>query len=100
MRHLIYGAVAVFATIALPASAQTQNQGGSAPVTAPSAQNSGTGIAGQPGGKSGPAARSSGPAAANDQDNRFAQQQDSSKIPGKPGGKSGETVKPSDPQQR
>jgi hypothetical protein len=99
MRRYVYGAVGLAAMMAVPVSAQTQNQGGSAPVSAPSAQNSGAGIPGQPGNKSGPAARSSGPAATNE-DNRFAQQQDAAKIPGKPGGKSGPAVKPSDSSQK
>jgi hypothetical protein len=92
MRCYLYAAAALIAMMALPVSAQTQNQGGSAPVTSPSAQNSGTGIPGQSGTQSGPAPSSSGPAAANE-DNRFVQQQDSAKIPGQPGGKSGEAAK-------
>jgi hypothetical protein len=92
MRCYLYAAAAFVAMTALPVSAQTQNQGGSAPVTTPSAQNSGTGISGQSGTQSGPSPSSPGSAAA-DEDSRFAQQQDSAKIPGKPGGKSGEAVK-------
>jgi hypothetical protein len=49
------------------------------------------GIAGQPGGKNGPAPNST---ASGDQKNPTTQLQDTSKIQGKPGGKSGPAVKP------
>jgi hypothetical protein len=41
------GAIAILAMVAFPALAQTQ--------TSPSSQNSGAGVAGEPGSKSGPA---------------------------------------------
>ena len=65
--------------------------------TAPSAQNSGAGIAGQPGGKSGPAAKSGtvGSSSSSNQGNSAVQQQDAAKIPGMPGNKSGPSQKPS-----
>jgi len=75
------------------ALAQTQKPDVSA---APSAQNSGAGIAGQPGNKSGPAVK---PApgtvgsTAPDQQNPTVQQQDSSNIKGMPGNKSGPPAK-------
>jgi Cu/Ag efflux protein CusF len=53
--------------------------------TPPSAQNSGAGIAGKPGSKSGPVAK---PGTIG-QGNPTVQQQDSAKIPGLPGNKSG-----------
>ena len=60
--------------------------------TAPSTQNSGAGIAGKPGSKSGPAAKpgtiGSGLSSSN-QGNPAVQQQDPAKIPGLPGNKSG-----------
>jgi hypothetical protein len=77
-------ATAVAVVLAVPAGAQTV---GNPAMNAPSAQNSGTGIAGQPGNKNGPAARSG-------QDQNASSQQDTSKIPGKPGGKSGPAVMP------
>ena len=83
MTFRLTGAIAVVAMVALPALAQTP--------TPPSSQNSGVGIAGQPGGKNGPAAKS---AASDDQRNLTTQLQDTSKIQGKPGGKSGPAVKP------
>ena len=83
MTFRLSGAIAVLAVIALPALAQTP--------TAPSSQNSGVGIAGQPGGKNGPAPN---PTANNDQKNPTTQLQDTSKIQGKPGSKSGSAVKP------
>ena len=59
--------------------------------TAPSAQNSGAGIAGQPGSKSGPAAKPGtiGSSSTSNQGNPAVQQQDPAKIPGLPGNKSG-----------
>ena len=72
------GAIAILAMVALPALAQT-----------PTPPNSGAGIAGQPGGKSGPAAKTT---AGDDQRNPMTL--DTSKIQGKPGSKSGPAVKP------
>src|SRR4051794_8390833 len=59
---------------------------------APSAQNSGAGIPGLPGSKSGPAVRprdAAGSAASASQQNTTVQQQDASKIQGLPGNKNG-----------
>ena len=83
MTFRLTGAIAILAMVALPALAQTQ--------TSPSSQNSGAGIAGQPGGKNGPAPKST---ASNDQNNPTTQLQDTSKIQGKPGSKSGPAVNP------
>jgi hypothetical protein len=83
MTFHLTGAIAILAMVALPALAQTP--------TPPSSQSSGVGIAGQAGGKNGPAPNSS---ASNDQRNPATQLQDTSKIQGKPGGKSGPAVKP------
>jgi hypothetical protein len=58
----------------------------------PSAQNSGAGIAGQPGGKNGPAANSRGQVASSDQTHSTTHLQDTAKIPGKAGGTSGPAV--------
>src|ERR1700757_5402346 len=55
----------------------------------PGPQNSGAGIAGQPGGKNGPAAKVQGQVANSDQTNSTTRLQDTAKIPGKAGGKSG-----------
>jgi hypothetical protein len=83
MTFRLAGAIAILAIVALPALAQTP--------TSPSSQNSGVGIAGQPGGKNGPAPNTT---ATNGQQNPTTQLQDTSKIQGKPGGKSGPAVKP------
>jgi hypothetical protein len=83
MTFRLTGAIAILAMVALPALAQTPPP--------PSSQNSGVGIAGQPGGKNGPAPNST---ASGDQKNPTTQLQDTSKIQGKPGGKSGPAVKP------
>jgi membrane protein implicated in regulation of membrane protease activity len=84
MKALVAAALAILAFSVLPAMAQTTS-------TQPSnGQNSGTGIAGQPGGKNGPAAKSH----ANDQTNPTTREQDSSKVQGKPGSKSGPAVTP------
>ncbi len=66
------------------------------PVTAPSGQNSGAGIPGQPGNKNGPpAARQGtvGSTATTKQGNITTQEQDSARIKGLPGNKSGEPEK-------
>ena len=83
-------ALAISSPVAL---AQTANSGVS---TTPSAPNSGAGIAGQPGNKNGPAARSTdtvGSAAGANQQNPA---QDASNIKGLPGNKSGPAVRQPD----
>jgi hypothetical protein len=65
-------------------------------TNAPSAQNSGAGIAGHPGSKSGPAAKPETKGtvgSATDQQNTTVQHQDPSKIQGMPGNKSGPPAK-------
>ena len=96
MFRLLMGAT-VLAIVALPASAQTTAPSGGGQVTAPSGgQNSGAGIPGKPGSKSGPAVKPSGETTGSDMSdhNRAVRQQDSSKIPGQPGNKSGPSVRP------
>lgn len=63
-------------------------QMGSSTTGQPSAQNSGTGVSGAPGGKNGPPASS-----ATTGSNQSVQQQDSSGIKGLPGNKSGPPAK-------
>ena len=85
-------AAAVLAMLATPALAQTT---GNSTINSPSAHNSGAGIAGQPGGKNGPAAKSdTNQTASSQQTNSTTSLQDTSKIPGKPGSKSGPAVTP------
>ncbi len=65
-------------------------------VPTPSAQNSGAGIAGQPGSKNGPAVKPEAKGtvgSATDQKNTTVQQQDPSRIQGMPGNKSGPPAK-------
>jgi len=96
MLRLLTGAIAL-ATVTLPASAQNTAPSGGGQVTVPSGQNSGAGIPGKPGSKSGPAAKpSSSETTGSDtsDQNRAVRQQDSSKIPGQPGNKSGPAVTP------
>jgi hypothetical protein len=95
MLKLLTGVIAL-AIVTLPASAQTTAPPGGGQVTVPSGQNSGAGIPGKPGSKSGPAAKSSSETTGSDTSdhNRAVRQQDSSKIPGQPGNKSGPAVKP------
>jgi hypothetical protein len=94
MLRLLMGATAL-AIVTLPASAQNTAPPGGNQVTVPSGQNSGAGIPGKPGSKSGPAAKSSSETTGSDIDqNRAVRQQDSSKIPGQPGNKSGPAVRP------
>src|SRR5690242_2276192 len=77
------------------ASAQSNNS----PATAPSGQNSGAGIPGQPGNKNGPPAQKGtvGSTATTKQGNTTTQEQDSARIKGLPGNKSGEPEKRSAP---
>ncbi|MCK1626873.1 hypothetical protein IVA98_27815 [Bradyrhizobium sp. 160] len=66
---------------------------------APSAQNSGASIAGQPGNKSGPAVKPGetvGASSSSNQQNPTVQQQDTSNIKGLPGNKSGPPAKEPD----
>lgn len=67
-------------------------------ITAPTTQNSGAGIAGKPGNKSGPAARPGGTTGqgsnANDGRNESRGGQDAAKVPGLPGSKSGPATRP------
>jgi hypothetical protein len=80
------------AAIAQTTGASSQNQS-----VAPTTPNSGAGIPGQPGNKSGPPARRSGTIGSgvdsSSDVNGGMQTQDASKIPGKPGSKSGPAVK-------
>jgi hypothetical protein len=76
--------------LASPAMAQAP---ANSTVKTPSAQNSGAGIPGQPGGKNGPAVGKD-QAATSQQTNPATSLQDTAKIPGKPGGKSGSAVMP------
>ena len=85
MKWTISLAALALAVSAPAALAQTTTPDVSA---APSAQNSGAGIAGQPGNKNGPAAKPGGTVGAN-QTNPTVQLQDTSNIKGLPGGKSG-----------
>ena len=87
----ILGAAAVLSLTVLPAGAQTTNAPSSSQM-APTGQNSGTGVQGMPGNKSGPAAKSDqqgGTTTGSNQQNSTTQQQDSSKIPGATGNQSG-----------
>jgi hypothetical protein len=95
MLRLLIGAAAL-ALVTLPASAQSTAPSEGGQVTAPSGQNSGPGIPGKPGSKSGPAVKPSGETTGSDMSdhNRAVRQQDSSKIPGQPGNKSGPAVTP------
>jgi hypothetical protein len=95
MLRLLMGAIAL-AIVTVPAAAQTTAPGAGTQTTVPSGQNSGAGIPGKPGSKSGPAAKSSSETTGSDTNdhNRAVRQQDSPKIPGQPGNKSGPAVRP------
>lgn len=90
---MIAGTLAIaFALSTNAATAQTTKPDVS---SAPSAQNSGTGIAGQPGNKNGPAAKPGDTVGSSStQQNATTSQQDTSNIKGLPGNKSGPAVKP------
>ena len=93
MRWIVRMLALALAVSASTALAQTQKPDVSA---APSAENLGAGIAGQPGNKSGPAVKPArgtiGSTAPNQHDPRV-QQQDPSNIKGLPGNKSGQAAK-------
>jgi hypothetical protein len=84
-------AALVFAAMASPAMSQTGSPAGAGQVTGPSGPNSGAGIAGHPGNKSGPAVRppSATSGAGTSTSPESPAMQDASKIPGQPGNKSG-----------
>lgn len=90
----IASALFALAMLAPAAFAQTTKPDVS---SAPSAQNSGAGIAGQPGNKNGPAAKPGetvgSSSTLNGQQNPTVQQQDTSNIKGLPGNKSGPPAK-------
>ncbi len=89
MRSVAIALASVLILSAPAAIAQTTTPNVS---TAPSAQNSGAGIAGQPGNKNGPVAKPGdtvGSGATLNQQNPTVQQQDTSNIKGLPGNKSG-----------
>lgn len=90
MKLIILAATLAF--VGAPVWAQTS--GGN--VKAPSAQNSGAGIAGQPGNKNGPAPQQTTIGAGiNASSEKSVREQDPAKIPGKAGGKSGPAQAPS-----
>jgi hypothetical protein len=99
MLRFLAGAVAL-ALVTLPASAQSTPPAGAGQTTVPPG-NSGAGIPGQPGNKSGPAVKNpsgttgSGANSTGQQNGTVGQ--DASKVQGLPGSKSGPAVKgPSD----
>ncbi len=64
------------------------------PQEQPGHQNSGAGIPGKPGGKSGPAVRPPNTATGSAVTSDEGRNQDAAKVPGLPGSKSGPAVKP------
>ncbi len=91
MKWIVSG-LALALALSAPAMAQTSTKPDVS--SAPSAQNSGAGIPGQPGGKNGPAVkRGETVGSGADQHNPTVQQQDTSKIKGMPGNKSGPPAK-------
>ena len=89
MAKIFAGPLAVaIAFLPVAAVAQTSSPGTQdRPSVTPTTPNSGAGVPGHPGNKSGPAARRSGTTGSDV--NSGTSTQDTSKIPGKPGGKSG-----------
>jgi hypothetical protein len=82
----------VIAFLPAIAVAQTSTTGPQdRPAVAPTTPNSGAGVPGHPGNKSGPAAKR--PGTTGSDVNSGTSTQDTSKIPGKPGGKSGPAAK-------
>jgi hypothetical protein len=91
MKRIVTTLAILAMTAALPALAQTTSPNASTP----SAQNSGTGIQGQPGNKSGPPAQrgTTTGSSSDSQNNEAVRQQDASKVKGLPGNKSGPPAK-------
>lgn len=90
----VTGAV-ILVALALPAAAWAQSSKPDV-SSAPSAQNSGAGIAGQPGNKSGPAVKPGetvGSSSTNATGNTAVQSQDPTNIKGAPGNKNGPPAK-------
>jgi hypothetical protein len=87
MKAMTSAAAIALMVSTLTASAVTINQ----PMAAPSAQNSGVGIAGLPGSKDGPAVRPGtvGSSARAEHYNLAVAEQDSANVPGSAGNKSG-----------
>jgi len=92
MKCMVSALAVAFALSASAAIAQTTQLNVS---NAPSAQNSGAGIAGQPGNKNGPTAKPSDTVGSSSGTNSTAQQ-DTSNVKGLPGSKSGPEVKQPD----
>jgi len=97
MLRFLAGSIAL-ALSTLPISAQSPAPGGAGQVPVPSGQNSGAGIPGKPGSKSGPAVKSPSDTTGSAQrqsepSTETTRQQDPAKIPGLPGSKSGPAVK-------
>jgi hypothetical protein len=95
MRLISSGVTLALVLSASAALAQTQTTKPDV-SSAPSAQNSGAGIAGYPGGKSGPSAKQGGTVGSSTNattQNPTVQQQDTSKVQGLPGNKSGPPAK-------
>jgi hypothetical protein len=96
MTKLFFGPIAlVIAILPVAAIAQTTSPGSQDQSVVPTTPNSGAGIPGQPGNKSGPPARSldTTGSGVNSSSDGGMQTQDASKIPGKPGSKSGPAAK-------
>jgi hypothetical protein len=87
MNRLLIALAALLTAGVLSAAAQST----SGPAGSPTAPNSGAGVQGMPGNKSGPAVRSDG-STGNQQTGSAGQ--DASKIQGMPGNKSGPAAKP------
>lgn len=90
MMRIASTVVVALAISAMPALAQTTKPDVS---DAPSAQNSGAGVPGLPGNKSGPAVKSGTVGSGTEQHNPTVKQQDPSNIKGLPGNKSGPPAK-------
>jgi hypothetical protein len=94
MKSLIGAVALAIATVPTAVTAQTRPPGGQ--MVQPSSPNSGAGIQGQPGNKSGPAERgvNTGAATTGVQNNSNpANAPEAAKVPGMPGSKSGPAVR-------
>ena len=85
-------ALAILTVLPLVLTAPALAQNAQSIQQQPTSPNSGAGITGQPGSKSGPAAKS--PSATTGSGVGESRNQDAAKVPGLPGSKSGPAVKP------
>jgi hypothetical protein len=87
-------ALAIIAVLPLVVTTPALSQNAQSTQQQPTSPNSGAGIPGQPGSKSGPAVKPPSATTSSAVDSSEGRNQDAAKVPGLPGSKSGPAVKP------